>query len=338
MPDNFGYYQVLGVNENATPQEIKKAYRELAKRYHPDVCHQPDCVQKFREVNEAYEFLKDGKQRTIYNSHYENWGQFSQDEAYQGSLDQIILNLINSLSNPHSLMRNYAVETLVFIGIPAFDAVIKASLSNDEVVRRKTADILGRMGNPQGIPAIIRLLNDHDRFVRRRAAKALTRISDHSAVVPLINALKDPERKVRYRSAEALGRMGEKKAVEPLIESLNDPRSTVRRKAIIALGDIGDSRAVSPITLRLKDHNALVRSVAKHVLREKFKARIGPQSKPGPIRTSGRCPKCGKPVVLNTNFCPSCGHNLKIPSICPECSAPVLAGTNFCTKCGASIK
>jgi curved DNA-binding protein CbpA len=308
--DNFGYYQILGVGQDASPQDIKKAYRELAKRYHPDVCHQPECVQKFREVNEAYEFLKDGKQRKIYNTHYESWGQFSQDEAYQGSLDQIIFNLINSLNNPHSLMRNYAVEALVLMGAPAFDAVIKASRSTDEVVRRKTCDILGRMGNPQGVPALVRLLNDTDRFVRRRAAKALTRTYDVSAVGPLINALRDRERKVRYRSAEALGKIGDRKAVAPLIKSLKDPRSTVRRKTIVALGEIGDSHAVAPISLLLKDNNSNVRSTAKQILKEKFHARIGLQYKSRSKRTVQRCPKCGNHVIPNTNFCPTCGYGL----------------------------
>jgi curved DNA-binding protein CbpA len=309
--DNFGYYQVLGVGQDASPQEIKKAYRELAKRYHPDLCHQPDCVQKFREVNEAYEFLKDGKQRTIYNTHYQNWGQFSQFEAYQGSLDQIIFNLINSLNNPYSLMRNYAVEALILMGAPAFDAVIKASRSTDEVVRRKTCDILGRMGNPQGIQVLVRLLNDTDRFVRRRAAKALTRTYDDSAVDPLIDALKDREKKVRYRSAEALGKIRDKKAVAPLIKSLKDPRSTVRRKTIIALGEIGDAQAVAPISLHLKDQNSNVRSTAKQVLKEKFNARIGIQFKSKTRRTVQRCTKCGNHVIPNTNFCPACGYGLK---------------------------
>ena len=339
MADNFGYYQVLGVDQNATPEEIKRAYRQLAKKYHPDLCHNPDCVQKFREVNEAYEFLKDNKQRTIYNTNYQSWSQFSQDETYSSSLDQIILNLINSLGNPNSIMRNYAVEVLVRIGAPAFDEVLQASSSTDEVIRRKTCDILGRMGNPQGVPALVRLLNDPDRHVRRRAAKALTHVNSPSAVIPLLHALNDPEKKVRYRSAQALGVIGDKRAVVPLIKSLSDRSSTVRRKAIVSLGEIGDEQAVNPITWCLKDPSSHVRNTARNTLRYKFKFASRPKIKAEKRRMQDICPNCSNPVVPNTNYCPTCGFSLKQEiELCPKCGNPILPNTNFCTSCGASIK
>lgn len=345
MTDNFGYYQILGVDQNATPEEIKRAYRQLAKKYHPDVCHQPDCIRKFREVNEAYEFLKDNKQRTIYNTNYNNWSEFSQDETYSNSLDQIILNLINSLGNPNSIMRNYAVEVLVRIGAPAFDPVIKATSSMDEVVRRKTCDILGRMGNPQGIPVLIRLLNDTDRYVRRRAAKALIQVNDQSAVAPLMNALTDPEKKVRYRSAQALGVIRDRRAVTSLIKSLNDYSSTVRRKAIVALGEIGDEQAITPITWCLKDPSSHVRNTARNTLKYKFNFKKRPvvnqrtRDNPRARRIPDICPNCSNTVIPNTNYCPTCGFplNRKI-EICPKCGNPLLPSTNFCTNCGAPIK
>jgi molecular chaperone DnaJ len=62
------YYQILGVSEKATPEEIKKAYRKLAKKYHPD--SNPDDSQaadKFKEVNEANEVLSDSKKRKQYD-------------------------------------------------------------------------------------------------------------------------------------------------------------------------------------------------------------------------------------------------------------------------------
>ena len=61
------YYQILGVDRNASKEEIKKAYRRLAKEWHPDVNPDPKAEEKFKEIDEAYYVLSDEEKRRQYD-------------------------------------------------------------------------------------------------------------------------------------------------------------------------------------------------------------------------------------------------------------------------------
>ncbi|MBD5422934.1 MAG: molecular chaperone DnaJ [Mycoplasma sp.] len=66
------YYEILGIDKNATTSDIKKAYRVLAKKYHPDINKSPDAEKLFKEVNEAYEVLSDPEKRQMYDQYGHN--------------------------------------------------------------------------------------------------------------------------------------------------------------------------------------------------------------------------------------------------------------------------
>ena len=71
------YYEILGVDKNASADEIKSAYRKLAKLYHPDLNKSEDAATKFKEINEAYECLSDPQKKS-------NYDQFGSSEGPQG--------------------------------------------------------------------------------------------------------------------------------------------------------------------------------------------------------------------------------------------------------------
>ncbi|XQP55626.1 MAG: DnaJ C-terminal domain-containing protein [Mycoplasmoidaceae bacterium] len=67
MANKRDYYEVLGLNKDATEQDIKKAFRHLAMKYHPDRNKAPDAEEKFKEINEAYAVLSDKEKRATYD-------------------------------------------------------------------------------------------------------------------------------------------------------------------------------------------------------------------------------------------------------------------------------
>lgn len=75
------YYDVLGVSKGASDDEIKKAYRQLAKKYHPDTSKEENATEKFKEVQEAYETLKDSQKR----ARYDQFGHEDPSAGFGGS-------------------------------------------------------------------------------------------------------------------------------------------------------------------------------------------------------------------------------------------------------------
>ena len=67
------YYQVLGVSRDASQDDIKRAYRRLARKYHPDVSKETDAEARFKEVGEAYEVLRDPEKRAAYDNFGKDW-------------------------------------------------------------------------------------------------------------------------------------------------------------------------------------------------------------------------------------------------------------------------
>lgn len=74
------YYEVLGLSRNSSDEEIRKAYRKLARKYHPDVNKEPDAEEKFKEVKDAYEVLSDPQKK----AHYDQFGHTDPSGGFNG--------------------------------------------------------------------------------------------------------------------------------------------------------------------------------------------------------------------------------------------------------------
>lgn len=83
------YYKILGVDKNASQDDVKKAYKKLARKYHPDLNpDDPDAHRKFQEINEANEVLSDPEKRKKYDQYGENWKHADAFEAQQQQYGQ----------------------------------------------------------------------------------------------------------------------------------------------------------------------------------------------------------------------------------------------------------
>ncbi|NJL95781.1 MAG: DnaJ domain-containing protein, partial [Anaerolineae bacterium] len=82
--DYRDYYQILGVSKNADDKEIKKAYRKLAREFHPDVNKSQGAEDKFKQINEAYTVLSDPEKRQKYDRFGNDWERHQQTGAPGG--------------------------------------------------------------------------------------------------------------------------------------------------------------------------------------------------------------------------------------------------------------
>ncbi|MDA3077519.1 DnaJ domain-containing protein [Campylobacter sp. JMF_06 NA1] len=101
---NSSLYETLGISKSASADEIKKAYRRLARKYHPDINKDPGAEEKFKEINAAYEILSDEKKRAQYDQYGDsmfggqNFHDFAKGSAGMGDLNDILNSIFGGFS------------------------------------------------------------------------------------------------------------------------------------------------------------------------------------------------------------------------------------------------
>ena len=155
-------YETLGVSENASADEIKKSYRKLARKYHPDVNKDESAIDKFKEINAAYEVLSDKKKKDEYDMYGDqmfggqNFHDFAQNRGGNVDLDDLLKNIFGGggggfggggfgggsidLDQKTSITIPFAVSILggkhhVSVSADSFDIKIPAGIKNAETLR-----------------------------------------------------------------------------------------------------------------------------------------------------------------------------------------------------------
>ena len=106
------YYKILEVEENASDDDIKKSYRTLSKKYHPDM--NPDGTEKFKEIAEAYEILGDKTKRAQYNT--------SKTNPYAGTPFQDIFNSMFTQQNPNVRQRKSVPDKIIKLQVSPIES------------------------------------------------------------------------------------------------------------------------------------------------------------------------------------------------------------------------
>jgi len=169
-------YETLGVSENASADEIKKAYRKLARKYHPDVNKDEVAIDKFKEINAAYEVLSDKKKKDEYDMYGDqmfggqNFHDFAQNRGGNVDLDDLLKNIFGGgggfggggfgggssmdLDQKTTIIIPFAVSVLggkhyVSVTSDGFDIKIPAGIKNGETlrVRGKGHSGMGQQGD-----------------------------------------------------------------------------------------------------------------------------------------------------------------------------------------------
>lgn len=131
----MNYYQILGISEDATIEDIKKSYRKLALKYHPDINPSNNSTAKFIEITQAYEILKDADKRKAYdssinsnidkNSNFNQWQNDARQKAKKDA-DTNFSDFEDKLKKELKLIKSNSVGfgCLILLAIPVVTCLI----------------------------------------------------------------------------------------------------------------------------------------------------------------------------------------------------------------------
>ncbi|MEG2773769.1 MAG: DnaJ domain-containing protein, partial [Lactococcus sp.] len=139
--NNQDYYETLGVDKQASADDIKSAYRKLAKKYHPDISKEANAEEKFKEVQEAYAILSDENKRRQYDqfgsaafANGSSGGGFGGFQGFQGGFDDVDLGDIFGNMFGSSFGFGSSSSKNTNSRVRGEDSIIRMKLSFEEAI------------------------------------------------------------------------------------------------------------------------------------------------------------------------------------------------------------
>ncbi|MDI6786197.1 MAG: DnaJ domain-containing protein [bacterium] len=248
MAEYRDYYLILQINPDADSNMIRRAYRLLALRYHPD--RKEGDERKMVEITEAYNVLMDSEKRKQFDRDY--YGRKNvYVYSYEFKTDEEEIK--KRVKEREEYYRKKEQEM--------FQEMIKEKRRFEIEKKEKTKqkDINER------IELFFRIIKDPRNSIqfRWKAKMKLVEIGE-PAVMPLINELKSKNHEVRYFAVVALGEIRDKRAIEPLMEMLEDKWELIRSYAAEGLGRLKDKKVI-PALLDLYYNDQEVDDVKFHI-------------------------------------------------------------------------
>jgi curved DNA-binding protein CbpA len=166
------HYRTLGVPNNASPEDIKKVHRRLARKYHPDVSTEVDAKEHFQRVQRAYEVLSDPERR----AYYDETGKDEKEDPEVGARDLLATvlkqTLVRTIDVPWVSMTN--VANLI---LDEMQDQLNKQLAECRGILRKIGKHRGRMRTKEGV------LNLHEAIVEAEEDRAKAMIANHPGML-----------------------------------------------------------------------------------------------------------------------------------------------------------
>ncbi|GAB7027978.1 HEAT repeat domain-containing protein [Geotalea toluenoxydans] len=175
-----------------------------------------------------------------------------------GNLQEELVNMLRSQDNAG--LRNSAVESLEKLGKKASKVLCLHIADEDHDVRKFIIDIMGNIGDPAFVPALINALDDPDANARAAAAENLGKIQDVRALPELLEALAKSDVLLKFTILEAVGKIGQPVPVSAIAPLAND--NLLKKAVYDCLGAIGDLDAIPLLVEGLKDRQKKAREAA----------------------------------------------------------------------------